>query len=176
MNFVGLRSAGSVGSTCTCVMIVAHAPRTVRAAQRVLERLLDHVADPAGGRGDEHAEWQRTRLVARDFVPHQLVADLRTVAVDDAHAPSGERQLDDRAEALARMAELIVDRRPFAGRRERVAAERDDRRPAMPVRASRTYSRWRPPGELLPSATPSASNARPNATQSPRCSASRIAA
>ena len=131
MNFVGLRSAGSVGSTSTWVITVAHARGRVGPPQRVLQRLLNHVADPPGGRGHEHAQWQRARLVARDFVSNQLVANLWTVAVDDAHAPSGERELDDRPEALTRMAELVVDRRPFTGRRERVAAERDHRRPAM---------------------------------------------
>ena len=129
MNFVGWRSAGSFGSTCTCVITVA----TLRARrgrpvahQRVLQRLLDHVADPAGRRRDEHAERQRTRFLARRLVAHQLVADLRSVAVHDAHVPAVVNQLDDRGEAFARVAKLIVDGRRLAGRRERIAAERDD--------------------------------------------------
>ena len=55
--------------------------RRAGAAQRILDRLLDHVADPSRRRGDEHAEWKRARLRACDLVADQLVADLWSVAV-----------------------------------------------------------------------------------------------
>src|SRR5207253_2669883 len=82
---------------------------------------------------DEHPERQRARFLARGLVAHELIAHLRSIPMDDAHAPSGKRQLDDRAEARARMPELIVDRGALAGRSEGIASERDDRRSLMLV-------------------------------------------
>src|SRR5688572_20371456 len=84
-------------------------------SQRVLERLLDHVADPPGGRGDEHTEWKRSCLLSRDLVSHELFADLRTVAMHDADAPPRKGELHDWAEARTCVAELIVNSGPFAG-------------------------------------------------------------
>ena len=103
-------------------------PFHTRAGERVLERLLDHVAHPARGRRHEHAERQRLDPVAREFVAGQLVAHLWTVAVHEHDAPPGARQLDDRREALARVAELVADRRALACGRHGVAAERHDNR------------------------------------------------
>src|SRR5207247_7416392 len=76
---------------------------------------------------DEDAERERAGFLARQLLANELLADLWAVAVHDAHAPTGECQLDDRAQTLACMPKLIVDRRSLAGGRERVAAERHDR-------------------------------------------------
>ena len=95
-------------------------------AKRVLERLLDHVADPPGGRGDEHAEWKRRDLRARELVAHELIANLRTVAVHQTEIPSVEREIHDCTEALSRVRELIADRAVLARGRQRVAAQGDD--------------------------------------------------
>src|SRR5262249_39921415 len=106
----------------------------------------------------------------RDFIAHQLIADLRAVAVHDAHAPAGERQLHDGPQALAGVAKLIVDRGLLARRRQRISPDRYNcgATVAMP-------RLWIAHGCLgLPSARPSSSNARPNAARSPRLSASRI--
>jgi len=94
--------------------------------ERVLQRLLDHIAHPAGGRGDEHAQGQRLDLVGRDFVPGQLVSHLRAVAVDQRDVPSLTRQVHDRRQARPRVAELIGDGGPLPRRGHGVTAERDD--------------------------------------------------
>src|SRR4051812_23538779 len=90
--------------------------------KRVLERLLQHVSDPAGRPSHQNAERKWRYLVARLFIPHQLVTDLRAVAVHHYDAPSLEREVDDWAEARASMSELIADGRAFAWRRQRVSA------------------------------------------------------
>src|ERR1043165_2061471 len=72
-----------------------NASRRLESTQRILERLLDHVADPSGRRSDEHAERHRWRIVPRELVADELIANLRSVAVDDAHVPSVEREIDD---------------------------------------------------------------------------------
>ena len=97
-------------------------PSHASARQRVLERLLDHVADPPGRGGHEHSERQRRQPVSRAFVSHQLVADLRAVAVDHRDLPALFGQLDDGCEALARPRELIVNVTALAGLEERVAS------------------------------------------------------
>src|SRR5213075_460555 len=51
---------------------------------------------------------------------------LRPVAVHDAHIPAVERQVDDRPEALAGVAKLVVDGGALAAGRERIPTERDD--------------------------------------------------
>src|SRR4029079_6091280 len=58
-----------------------------RTTQRVLDRLLDHVADPAGRSRDEHPEWKRARLGPRDLVADELVTDLWAIAMDHADVP-----------------------------------------------------------------------------------------
>src|SRR5215831_15438753 len=73
-----------------------HASIAVVAAQRILDRLLDHVADPAGRGGDQDAERQRRGLASSNLVSHELIADLRAVAMHDADAPAGKREIDDR--------------------------------------------------------------------------------
>jgi len=99
-----------------------------RARQRILQRLLDHVAHPARGRRDQHAERQRLDLAGGDLVARQLVAHLGAVAVHEGDVPPRARQLDDGGEALARMPELIGDGRPLALRGDGIAAQRDDDR------------------------------------------------
>ena len=125
MNFVGCCSAGIVGADLHLRDQRDDLARRARAAQRILDRLLDHVADPSRRCGDEHAERERARLRARELVADQLVADLRSVAVHDADVPAVQREVDDRTEALARVAELVVDRALLASRREGVPAQRD---------------------------------------------------
>ena len=136
------------------------------ASQRVLERLLDHVADPSSRRSHEHAEWQWRDLRARELVAHELVAHLRAVAVHEAQVPSIEGEIDDGAKARTRVRELVADRAVLAGRRECVAAECDDRR--FHVIRRHFLARLR--------SAPSASYAWPKATQSPRFIASAMRA
>ena len=112
-------------STSTWVMTVATSRIVARFAQRILERLLEHVADPAGGARDKDSQWERRDFAACLLVPHQLVANLRAVAVHEQRSPAVERQIDDRSEAFARMSKLIGDGRPLARRRERVTPERN---------------------------------------------------
>jgi hypothetical protein len=99
----------------------------LRRAEGVLKRLLEHVADPAGGGGDQHAERKRLHFAPRDLVPGELVAHLRPVAMHDRDAPTLARQLHDRRDAFARVPKLIGDRGRLAGAGERVPAEREDR-------------------------------------------------
>src|ERR1041385_5327626 len=141
--------------------------------QRILQRLLNHVADPSRRGRHEYAERQGTRLLTSGFVANQLVTLLRPVAVHDAHVPPVEGELDDRTEALTRVSKLIVDRRALARRRQRIAAERDDGHPLL---IPRHWTGWTHGARGGPSRRPSSSNARPNAAQSPRRKASRIAA
>ena len=115
-----------------------------RAAERVLERLLDHVADPSGRRRHEHAERQRRDFRAGELVAHELIAHLRSVAVHETQIPAIEREIDDRAEALARVRELVADRAVNAGGRERIAAERDDCRLRIALRHFLTRARSAP--------------------------------
>src|SRR5262245_37414209 len=133
----------------------------VRATKRILERLLDHVADPARRCRDEHAQRKRTGFLTRCFVSYELVAHLRSVAMNDANAPTLEGQVDNRAKALACVAKLVVDRGALTRGCECVASERDDRRAAVAVRTWRIHR-----GLAAPIARPSASNAFPKATQS----------
>jgi hypothetical protein len=86
-----------------------HIARTARFPQSVLERLLQHVADPAGGTGDENAKRKRRDFAPRLFVANELVSDLRSVPVDDHDAPSVESKIHDRSETRSAVAELIAD-------------------------------------------------------------------
>ena len=103
-----------------------HLTRHRGARQRVLKRLLDHVAHPARRRRHEHAERQRFHLVGGDLGAGQLVSHLGTVAVHQDDAPTVAGQVHDRGKAGARVAELIRDRGPFARRRDGVPAKSDD--------------------------------------------------
>ncbi len=102
--------------------------RRAHAAQRILQRLLNHVSDPAGRSGHEHAERKWSGLATRDLVANQLVPDLRSVAVHHTHVPAVVREIHDGTKALTRVTELIVNGASFAGRSEGIAAQRDDRR------------------------------------------------
>ena len=103
-------------------------PLHARAGERVLQRLLDHVSHPSGGSRDQDSERQWLDLIAGDFVARQLVADLRSVAVDQHDVPSRCRELHDRDEARARMPKLIADRRPLTGRSDGISSEGDNDR------------------------------------------------
>ena len=94
--------------------------------QRVLQRLLDHVAHPARGGGHQDTKRQRLHLIGGELVARQVVTDLGPVAVDQRDVPPGAGQVHDGGEALARVAELIGDGGPFPRRGDGVAAERDD--------------------------------------------------
>ena len=121
-----------------------HIARAPGATQGVLQRLLHHVANPARGPGNEHAERERADQLARELVADQLIADLGAVAVDDADVPPGERELDDRNEAGTRMPELFGDRRVRAVGGERVSAYGNDG--GLPGRwhaAGEIYRAWR---------------------------------
>jgi hypothetical protein len=113
-------------------------PADAGALQRVLERLLDHVADPPRGGRDQHAQRQRGQLGARPLVAQQLVADLRAVAMHDHDPPAAARQLHHRGQALPRVGELLMDVAARARRLQRVAAQcHDDRRSALSGRGLR---------------------------------------
>ena len=96
------------------------------APEGIFDGLLHHIPDPPRRRGDENAERQRAGHTTRALVAHELVADLGPVSVDDAQVPAIMREIDDRAEALARMAKLIVDGALLARRRESVSSQRND--------------------------------------------------
>src|SRR5688572_9833326 len=100
-----------------------------RALQRVLQRLLDHVTNPACGSGHQDAERQRRQHTARHLVAVQLITDLRTIAVHDRDTPTRVRHRDDRRQALARVGELLVNVPAFALAQERVATQCYDDRP-----------------------------------------------
>jgi hypothetical protein len=86
---------------------------------------LYHVPDPPRRCPDKHAEWKRLDVRAGNLITHELVADLRAVAMDDAQSPAVASQLDYWSQTFPRMPELIRDRGSFAWRRERITAESD---------------------------------------------------
>ncbi len=98
------------------------------ARQRVLERLLDHVPHPPRRRGDQDAERQRLDLFGRQLIARQVIAHLRAVAVHQDDAPAPARQIHDRRQALARMAELVRNGRALVGRCDCIPAQRHDDR------------------------------------------------
>src|SRR5205085_7660790 len=51
------------------------------ADQRVLQRLLNHIADPTGSRRHQNAQRKRACLTPSNLVAHAPIADLRTVAI-----------------------------------------------------------------------------------------------
>src|SRR5215831_5173117 len=72
----GIEERGIVGVDFHLCDDGCHASTAVVAAQRVLDRLLDHVADPARCGGDQNAERQRCGLASSHLVSHELIADL----------------------------------------------------------------------------------------------------
>src|SRR5439155_980885 len=100
-----------------------HGALHTRARERVLQRLLDHVAHPAGGPRYQHAKRQRLDLIGGDLVARQLIADLRAVPVDQDDVPSRRGEIHDRDETRARMPELIADRLPLTGGSDGVSLE-----------------------------------------------------
>src|SRR5689334_1281518 len=130
-------------------------------AQRVLERLLQHVSDPTRCGGDQDAKRQRGDLAARLLIAMELITHLWAVAVDDDNPPTIEHEIDNWTEALTGVSKLVGDRRPFAWRRQGVAPNGDDcgaigHRCAAPINA------------------PSESYAMPNALRSDAASAALI--
>jgi hypothetical protein len=91
-------------------------------AQRILNGLLDHVSNPAGGACDENAKRQWRHFAPRNFVSHQLITNLWTIAVDDADVPSLVGEIHNRRKTFTGVAELIGDRGSLARRRQCVAA------------------------------------------------------
>ena len=100
-----------------------HVALDASARECVLQRLLQHVPDPAGGLRDQHSERQRLRHLTGGLVAHQLVTDLRPVSMHDDDSPPLPRQLDDRRDALARVAELVGDGGRLIRARQRIATE-----------------------------------------------------
>jgi hypothetical protein len=78
--------------------------------------LLNHVANPPRSRTDKNTKRQRLYIRARDLIPDELVPDLRSIPMHDAQPPAIARELDNRRETLARMPELVGNRRAFARR------------------------------------------------------------
>jgi len=98
------------------------------ARQRVLQRLLNHVAHPSRRARDQHAKRKGLDLIAGDLVARQLVADLRSISMNQDDVPRCGREVHDRRETRPRVVELIADRRPLAGWRDGVSSEGDDDR------------------------------------------------
>jgi hypothetical protein len=86
-----------------------HFPRAARSTQRVLQRLLNHVSDPAGGRRHQDPQRQRRDFVARDLVSNELVANLGAIPMHHAHVPLVEGEIHDGTQARTGVAELIVN-------------------------------------------------------------------
>src|SRR5689334_20496789 len=80
------------------------------APQCVLDRLLDHVANPSRGARYKHSQRKWRHLGASYLVANELVSNLRTVAMNDADVPAFVCEIDDGAKALACMAELVGNR------------------------------------------------------------------
>jgi hypothetical protein len=99
-------------------------PVASRFAKRVLQRLLEHVADPSSGFRDKYPEWQRRHLAPRFFISHELVADLWAVAMHYDDAPSIENEVDDWPETGPRVSELVRNGRTLARRGQCIAANR----------------------------------------------------
>src|SRR5215210_1142618 len=95
-------------------------------AQSIFQRLLQHVTDPSSGASYEYAERQWRYLASRLLVSHQLVAHLRPVTVYDDHPPAVESKVDDRAQTLSRMPELVGNGGVLTGRREGISPDGDD--------------------------------------------------
>ena len=91
--------------------------------ERVLQRLLQHVPDPARCFRHQHAQRQRLRYLSCRLVAGQLVAHLGPVAVHDDDPPTLPGQLHDRSHTLTRMAELIGDRCRLVRTGQRIAAQ-----------------------------------------------------
>src|SRR5918992_1399483 len=99
-------------------------PGASRFPQRVLKRLLQHVPDPTCCAGDKDAEWKGRDLRASLFVPYELVSDLRSITVHDYHPPAIEREIDDRPQTFAAVAELVGNGRALTRWRKRVPSDR----------------------------------------------------
>ena len=122
------------GQRLSDLVATAREARHAGALQSVLKRLLDHVADPSGGRGDQHAERKHRPVREGQLVTQQLVADLRAVAVDDGDAPALTRERDD------------PHRGPVAAsppRRAQGSSSPDSGTPS-----ARMHSRWVNPGRI----------------------------
>jgi hypothetical protein len=76
-------------------------------AQRVLERLLQHVAYPTRSAGHQHSKRQWRDLASRFLVPHKLVPHLWSIAVNYNNSPAVENEIDNWPKALSRVSELI---------------------------------------------------------------------
>ena len=106
-----------------------HSAIAPRSSQGIFQRLLNHVSDPPRRRCDENAQWEWLDGRTSCLVTNELVSDLRPVAVYEADIPPNQRQIDDTAETLTSMSELILNCRAFVGGRKCVSTERNDRCP-----------------------------------------------
>ena len=82
----------------------------------VLDRLLDHVADPSSGARNENAKRKWRHVCAGYFIAHKLLANLRSVAMDDTEIPSFKSEVYNRAEAFSRVTKLVSDCGPLSRR------------------------------------------------------------
>ena len=85
-------------------------------SKRVVERLLNHVANPSRSRGYQNSERQRLDMCAGNFVADELVANLRSIAVDDAEMPSITRKIHNHRQAFPCVAKLVSNSRSLAWR------------------------------------------------------------
>ena len=86
-----------------------HAPVDPLLGQGVLKGLLDHVPDPTGRTGHEHAERKLIDDRSGSLVANERIAHLRAVSVDDGDPPAVPRKLQNRREALTSMSKLGLD-------------------------------------------------------------------
>src|SRR5216110_3327448 len=126
-EFFGVLQRRVVGGDLNLCENRHHVARISCFAQCVLERLLQHVPDPASSAGDEYTKRKRRDLAARLLIPDKLVADLRSIAVNYHDPPAIESKIDNGTEAFAGVPELIGDCRSLPRRRQRVTTNRNDR-------------------------------------------------
>jgi hypothetical protein len=99
-------------------------PVASRFTKSVLQRLLEHVSDPPCGFGNKHSEWEWRHFAPRFFISHELVADLRAIAMHDDDAPSIEHEVNDWPETGPRVSELVRNGRTLTWRGQRIATNR----------------------------------------------------
>ncbi|MFN8531033.1 MAG: hypothetical protein U0670_20720 [Anaerolineae bacterium] len=95
-------------------------------AQRIIERLLNHIANRALRIGHNHIEWDGMNFVGNQFSTAHDIADLRPVAMRDDDVPPGHDHVSDVFASDTHCIPLVGDFR-FFGRvkNEGVSAYRD---------------------------------------------------
>ena len=127
---VGFPNAGSSASTTTWVMTAATGGRAAGGHQGVADRLREQVAELALGHRAEDEQGLRRHLAADRLLGHRERPHLGAVAVHDQQAVAPRHDADGGlGDAPGPL--LLVGEVAQAGRRERVAADRQDDRLAQ---------------------------------------------